>query len=357
MREAIYRTLLKKESLVRLYEKMNDDHVFNGAAALAYYSLFSMFPAMIFMLTLVPYLPIENLHQAIMDFLAQVMPTQVSKQIEGIIAEITLNKRSGLLSIGAVLTLWSASSGVYALMEQLDMTYEVKEQRPFWKARGTAILLTLLLSVMVIIAFALIVLGGLLQTYLKTHMGESDLTLFFFSAFRWLVIFTLLMLSFAVTYYFGPDVEQKFKFITPGAAIGVFVLIAATLLFRTYVENFGDYAATYGSLGAVIVLMLLLYIGGLVVLVGSSINALIEHRTPDGKNLGEKEAPVAARPVAPTPPPQEDRARPYVPLPAQNQQTLAEPKSGSWLNLALGVAALGVSIFWPNRDGKAPRGI
>lgn len=288
MLREIYSTFTKKDQLVRLYEKINDDHVFNGAAALAYYSLFSLFPAMIFLLTVIPYLPIDNLHQAIMEFLAQVMPTQVSKQVEGIIAEITLNKRSGLLSFGAILTLWAASSGVYALMEQLDMTYEVKEQRPFWKARGTAIALTILLGVMVVLAFALIVLGGVLQRYLAEYLGQSELMLFAFSAFRWLIILALLLLSFAVTYYFGPDVEQKFKFITPGAIVGVVVLVASSLLFRFYVENFGDYAATYGSLGAVIVLMLWLYIGGLVVLIGSSLNAMIEHKSPDGKKLGEK---------------------------------------------------------------------
>jgi membrane protein len=284
----LYRTFTRKDQLIRFYNKINDDHVFNGAAALAYYSLFSFFPGMIFLLTIVPYLPIDNLHQAIMEFLAQVMPSQVTKQLEGIIAEITLNKRSGLLSIGAILTLWSASSGMYALMEQLDMTYEVKEQRPFWKARGLAILLTMLLGVMVLVSFALIVLGGVVQTYLANYLGQSDAMLVLFQVFRWVIIFTLLTLSFAVTYYFGPDVEQRFKFITPGALFGVVVLVGATLLFRFYVENFGDYAATYGSLGAVIVLMLLLYIGGLVVLVGSSINAMIEHKSPDGKNLGEK---------------------------------------------------------------------
>jgi membrane protein len=288
----LYRTFTRKDQLLKLYNKINDDHVFNGAAALAFYSLFSFFPAMIFLLTVIPYLPINNLHQAIMEFLAQVMPSQVTKQLEGIIAEITLNKRSGLLSIGAILTLWSASSGVYALMEQLDMTYEVKEQRPFWKARGIAILLTMLLGVMVLVSFALIVLGGVLQNYLANYLGETDVMVRVFQVFRWVVILALMMLSFAVAYYFGPDVKQKFKFITPGATFGVVVLIGATLIFRYYVENFGNYAATYGSLGAVIVLMLLLYIGGLVILVGSSINAMIEDKSPDGKNLGEKELPV-----------------------------------------------------------------
>ena len=303
MKLAVYRTLFRKASLIRLYDKINDDNVFNGAATLAYYSLFSLFPALIFLLSVLPYLPIHNLHQAIMEFMGQVLPSQVAKQIEGVVAEVTLNKHTGLLSVGAVLAIWGASSGVYALMQQLDVTYEVKERRPFWKARGQAMLLTLGLGLMLVGAFALIVLGGVVQEYLAVYLGASEALLFTFAAFRWVVIFFLLLLSFAVTYYFGPDVEQDFKFVTPGALIGVAVLILATLGFRFYVENFGDYAATYGSLGAVIVLMLFLYIGGLVVLMGSSINAMIEHKSPEGKNLGETELPDHARAVQPMPPP------------------------------------------------------
>ncbi len=346
METAVYRTLFKKESLVKLWGKINDDNVFNGAAALAYYSLFSLFPAMIFLLSLLPYLPIENLHQAIMEFLAQILPSQVTKQVEGVIAEVTLNKRTGLLSIGALLTLWAASSGVYALMEQLDMTYHVKEQRPFWKARGLAMILTISLAVLVIVSFALIVLGGVVQGWLANYFGENQLILFAFAAFRWIVIFTLMLLSFAITYYFGPDVEQKFKFITPGAVIGVLVLIAAALTFRFYVENFGDYAATYGSLGAVIVLMLLLYIGGLVVLTGSSINAMIEHQSAEGKNLGEKDEPQGPRPKKPMPPPKNGRKAPAqsggYPEPA-TFRTRQEGQGSSVFGLLLGVLALGLA--------------
>ena len=325
MQTAIYKTLFTKSSLMRLYEKINDDNVFNGAATLAYYSLFSLFPAMIFLLSLLPYLPIHNLHEAIMDFIAQIVPHDVMKQIEGVVAEVTLNKHTGLLSFGAVLTLWAASSGVYALMQQLDMTYEVKERRPFWKARGQSILLTILLSVMVIISFALIVLGGVVQTWLSAHFGYGEVLLVLFAGFRWLVILALMLLSFAIAYYFGPDVEQNFKFVTPGAVIGVVVLVLTTLGFRVYVENFGNYAATYGSLGAVIVLMLLLYIAGLVILTGSSINAMIEHKSPDGKKLGETKMPEQSRPKGALPPPKDERRDPYLPATATVNRGVGAP--------------------------------
>ena len=310
MQLAIIKTLLNKKSLWRLYSKLDDDNVFNGAATLAYYSLFSLFPAMIFLLSILPYLPVHNLHQAIMEFISQVWPSQVTEQLEGVIAQVTQNKHTGLLSFGAILTIWSASSGMYALMQQLDATYEVRERRPFWRARGLAILLMLGLSVVVIISFALIVVGGTVQTYLSDYLGMSAMLVVVFQIFRWVVILTLLLLSFSLTYYFGPDVEQRFKFVTPGAVIGVAVLVTATLVFRFYVEKFGNYAATYGSLGAVISLMLWLYIAGLVVLSGSSINALIEHKSPEGKNLGEVVMPDGERPLVPVPPSIEERLHP-----------------------------------------------
>jgi membrane protein len=270
-----------------LYNETSEDNLFNGAAALAYYFFFALFPAMIFLLSLLPYLPIQNLHQAVMDFMQQVLPGDAAKAIEGVVAEVTLNTHNGLLSVGALLTIWAASSGVYAVMQQLNTTYDVRETRPFWKVRGIAVLLTIFMAVMIVGAFALIVFGGVLQNWLGNSLGLGDAILVFFAVLRWVIIATLLLGGFAIMYYFGPDVEQKFTFITPGALLGVIVLTATTLGFRYYVENFGNYAATYGSIGAVIILMLWLYISGTVILLGSEINALIEHYSPEGKNKGE----------------------------------------------------------------------
>ena len=180
-------------------------------------------------------------------------------------------------------------------MQQLNITYDVKETRPFWKARGTAVLLTLLFAVLVAGAFALIVLGGVIQNWLGDAFGLGDGVLFFFAALRWVIIGALFMLGFALIYYFGPDVEQKFKFISPGAIIGTVVLAVASLAFRFYVDNFGNYSASYGSLGAVIILMLWLYIAGLVLLLGSEINSLAEHYAPEGKQKGEKRQPENSR--------------------------------------------------------------
>jgi membrane protein len=272
-----------------LYQQISDDNVFNGAAALGYYLTLSIFPAMIFLMAVIPYLPIENIDQAIMDLLREFLPGQASEMFEGVVREVTGNRSGGLLSIGFVLALWTASTGMYAIMQQLNITYRVKEARSFVKGRLVALGLTLLFGVLVVGALSLIVLGGVIQDWLGASFGiRSQEVLWGFAALRYVIIIVALLLAFALTYYLAPNVKQKFTFITAGSVVGTITLIVASLGFAVYTANFADYSATYGSIGAVIVLMFWLYIAGLVILFGSEINVLIETYTPGGKDRGEK---------------------------------------------------------------------
>ena len=165
---------------------------------------------------------------------------------------------------------------MYAIMRHLNVAYDVDESRSFWKARLVAIGLSVLFAVLVIGGFSLIVLGGQIQDWLGSRFGFSEALLTFFVVFRWVIIALGLLFAFALIYYIAPNVEQRFRFITFGSVIGAVLLILASLGFAWYAQNFGNYDATYGSIGAVIVLMLWLYIAGLVILVGSVINVLIE---------------------------------------------------------------------------------
>ncbi|MEW5744798.1 MAG: YihY/virulence factor BrkB family protein [Nitrospirota bacterium] len=277
-----------QQFLLQLKQEISDDNVFNGAAALGFYLTLALFPAMILLLTLIPYLPIRNVDKAIMDLLGQALPQEAFGMVSGVVNEVTSERRGGLLSFGILATLWAASSGMYAIMQQLNITYDVKEGRSFIRARATALMLSLLFALLVIGAFSLVVLGGVIQEWIGSRFGFSDALLTFFAMFRWIVIVVALLLGFAIIYRYGPNVEQKFVFITPGSVLGVTLLIIASLVFAVYTRNFADYSATYGSIGAVIILMLWLYIAGLVILIGSEINALLEHYSPKGKRKGEK---------------------------------------------------------------------
>lgn len=280
-----------------LMKEIGRNNIFIGAAALAHYLMLSIFPAMIFLLSLLPYLPTPGLYQEIMGILDQALPGDTAKMFTGTVAEIVGEKRQGLLSIGALLTIWAASNGMYATMQELNMTYGVPESRSFLRVRGTAVLLTIGFGFLVIGSFVLIMIGEWAQTWLATTFEWSAPLLGAFNFARWSIVLMALVLALAITYYFGPDVKQRFRFITPGSALGTLLIIVTSLGFKIYVENFGDYNATYGSLGAVIVLMVWLNLLGMIVLLGSEINALIEGYNPAGKDKGEKVPDGDSRPL------------------------------------------------------------
>jgi membrane protein len=277
-----------KQFLRDLNQEISDDNVYNGAAALGFYLTLAIFPAIILLMSIIPYLPIDRVDEAIMDLLGQALPDEAYDMVAGVVAEVTSERRGGLLSFGLLGTLWAASTGMYAIMQQLNVTYDVKEGRSFLRARATALVLSLLFGLLVLGAFSLIVLGGVIEDWMGTRLGFSDALITFFAVFRWVVIVLALLLGFAMIYRYAPNVEQKFKFITAGSVFGVVLLIVVSLGFAIYTSNFADYSATYGSIGAVIILMLWLYIAGLVILVGSEINALLEHYSAKGKRKGEK---------------------------------------------------------------------
>jgi len=249
--------------------------------------MLAIFPAMIFVLAVIPYLPIANVDQAIMDLLRQALPASAAEMFTGVVQEVALEQRGGLLSFGLLAALWATSTGMYAIMQQLNITYGVKEERGFLQARLVAIALSLLFVVLVLGALSLIVLGGQIQEWLGSRFDIGDAPLAFFTVFRWVIILTALLLAFSLIYYLAPNVKQRFKFITTGSVVGVVALLIASLAFAWYTQSIGDYAATYGSVGAVIVLMMWLFIAGLAILFGSEINVLIERRSGSKQNAGQ----------------------------------------------------------------------
>lgn len=276
-----------RQFLRDLYGELNDDNVYSGAAALGFYLTLAIFPALILLMTAIPYLPIEDVDRAIMDLLGQALPAEAYQLVDQVVTQVTEQRRGGLLSFSLLATLWAASSGMYAVMRQLNITYSVKEARSFIRGRATAIGLSLLFGVLVLGAFTLIVLGGVVEDWL----GFGGIVTALFAAFRWVVIVLALLLALAMIYYFGPNVRQRWKFVTPGSMFATVALIAASLAFAVYTRHFANYDATYGSIGAVIILMLWLYIAGLVILIGAEIDAIVKH----GKRKCRNQAGAASR--------------------------------------------------------------
>jgi len=263
-----------------LWQKIQGDHVLNGAAALAYFLTLAIFPAAIFLLSLLPYLSIPHLRQAIVDLLNQVLPQQSASLLRDTIRDVVSERKGGLLTFGLIFSLWSASAGIDAVIEQVNLAFDAQERRPFWKLRGIAILLMLTFVLLVIGSLSLVIFGGVVQSWLASMIGWSRPLLIFFAAVRWTIIGISLLLGLALIYRFGPDVRVKFRFISPGNVVGAILIALASIAFRLYVLRFGNYSATYGSLGAMIILMLWLYLTGIALLVGSEINAILRLDKP-----------------------------------------------------------------------------
>lgn len=203
-----------------------DDNVVDGAAVLAFFFLLAVFPAALFVLSLLPSLKIPHLQQALVDLLRQILPEQSADLFEVTVRYVASEGKKGLLTFGLVFSLWSASSGVYAVMEQLNVVFGIKnDRRPFWKARGTAILLMLFYVLLGIASLSLVIFGGGIQSWLASLIGWSGSLRIFFAGLRWIILAAALLLALAVAYRFGPCVNTRFRFISPGN-VAAAILIA-----------------------------------------------------------------------------------------------------------------------------------
>ncbi|MGZ4787281.1 MAG: YihY/virulence factor BrkB family protein [Terriglobales bacterium] len=287
----------------RVWTSMDAEHddTFGRAAQLAFWFFLAVFPGLVFFVTLLGLIAGKNpaLQNALFSYIAQAMPPSAWQLMQHTLTEITKSAGGWKLVLGLLGALWSASSGVSSLITVLNFAYHVKERRSYIKTRLViAPLLTVALAALMLAALGIVLFGGMSANWAGQH-GLGDTAVIAWKILQWPIALFFVVLSFAVLYYWGPDVEdQKWYWITPGSLIGVGLWIAVSLGFRVYLYFFNSYTSTYGSLGAVIVLMMWFYISSLALLVGAEINteieqAAAEHGRADAKLKGEKEAPAA----------------------------------------------------------------
>ena len=281
----------------KLFRRYNDNAVSDRAALISYYFLFAIFPFVFFLVTLTAYLPFLPSTETLLTRAGPFVPAAASDLVKSHLDDLLHQQRPHLLTIGLAVAVWSASRGVDALRSALNLSYDVKETRPFWKAQGMALLITLLTSVLMLVSVTGFALGSDLGLWLSAKVHLQAEWAFTWTWLRWPVVAVLLMTVNALLYYFLPDVEQEFRFITPGSVVGVILWLLATWGFTQYVQHFGKYNVTYGSIGGVIVLMTWLWLSGLIFVVGGEINALLEHESAEGKAKGAR-APGEAPPPA-----------------------------------------------------------
>lgn len=277
-----------KEIVARTGREMLADDCLNLAAQLAYYFFLALFPALLFLVAIISFMPVSGLLDAITGTLARVAPSEVITIIQNQVLKIAHEKNGGLLTLGMLGAIWSTSSGVTAIIDTLNKAYDIQEGRPWWKVKLLALGLTIALAAFIVVSFGLIIAGPTLAEKVAVwfHMGPAfALT---WKILQWPVVFLLVTLAMALIYYFAPDADQEWIWITPGSVIATGLWLVISLAFKFYVTQFGSYNATYGAIGGVIVLMLWFYMSALSVLAGAELNAEIEHASPYGKDPGEK---------------------------------------------------------------------
>lgn len=282
--------------LKRVYHEIVDDEVLTRSAALAYYFVSALFPMIFFLMAMLGlFSQSHDLQSSLLNYTARFMPADAYRLVQKTLQEIT-NSSTGLkLAFGLVLAVWSGAGGVVSIMDALNRCYHVKDSRPFWKQRLVALALTVAIAALTIMALTIVLYGGDIANFVGRHVGLSTVTVMAWRILQWPIALLFVVISFALLYYWGPDAKQQWQWITPGSLVGVLTWIGASLLFRVYLHFFNSYSKTYGSLGAVIVLLLWLYISGLAIMVGGEINSEIENAAakrghPEAKAQGEKAA-------------------------------------------------------------------
>ncbi len=244
------------------------------AAALAYRILFSLFPFLIFLTTLLAFLGIPEFFDWMRERAAYVLPGPAMEQVNTVLDELE-RPQGGLMSLAIALTVWSASTAVMGTMNALNVAYGVTERRPLWKRVPVSILYTLALAVMLITAAVMMATGPSLLTALAHYVGLDTLFMTVWTWLRWPLAACVMLLAVAIVYYAAPNLKQRFHLMTYGAVVAVSSWIMATLAFGYYVQHFASYSKSYGSVGAVIVLLFYFFLSAAALLLGAEVNAVI----------------------------------------------------------------------------------
>lgn len=262
----------------RLWRESRKDELLGRAAQLSYYVLLALFPALIVLTAAMGLLSVQRYMPELMSYLHNVLPQDALSMVERFLQQVAEGSGANILSLGGLGALWASSSGVTAIMEALNVVYDVQEDsRPFWRVRLTAIFLTIGLAGFVILSLTLVLYGESLGFWIADLIGLGQAFTWAWAMLRWPVIVGLMLFVVGVVYYVCPDIEQDWRWVSPGSVFAVTMWIVVSLGFKAYVDNFGDYNKVYGSIAGVVVLMLWLYWSGLVLLLGGEINAEIEH--------------------------------------------------------------------------------
>jgi membrane protein len=244
-----------------------------SAAQIAYYLLFATFPFLFTLASLLAFLPIPDLVERMLSLLRMVAPPAAVDLMQESVRRLVTRQHSGLFSLGVMVTLWAAANAAESIMQGLNRVHGLRETRPVWYTRGIALLLAVGVSVFAVLGLLALWFGSQVSRWWAARGGLGPLPVQAWDVARWPLVAILLIVAIDQLYFIGPAVPQRWRWVTPGAVVAVLGWIAASLGFSLYVRNFGAYNATYGSIGAVIILLTWMYLAAFFILLGAEVNA------------------------------------------------------------------------------------
>jgi membrane protein len=274
--------------LKRTGKEAMDDDVLNLAAQQAYYFFFALFPALLFALAIASFFPLQSLIDEVVSMLQRVAPGEVITIVTDQMKKLAEQNSGGLLTFGFLLTIWSSSGAMVSIITTLNAAYDITESRPWWKTRLVAVGLTIGIAVFILASMFLIVAGPSVAEHLANTMHLGAAFKWTWWVLQWPVVFVLIATAIGLVYYFAPDAEQDWVWITPGSVLAAMLWILVSLALKIYYQLVPNANATYGTIGGVMVLMLWFYSSGIALLMGAELNAEIEHASPYGKDPGER---------------------------------------------------------------------
>ena len=270
------------DALVRTYEDVDRNHTFQMAAALSYYFVLSVFPALVLFSAVVAYLPVPDLFNQAMNLVGQFLPPDSMGLVRRILSDVITPNKATFLSFGILGTVWAASGGFSAAIEALDIAYDVEDDRPFWKTRPLAVVLAFMTEALVLVALSAMIAGPKFGEWLANQVHLASFFVLLWPYVDWSIAIGFTLLAVEALYFMAPNVKQRFWATLPGAIVAVGCWIAFSYLLGLYFRHFANFNKTYGTLGAAVALMVWLYWTAFAMLVGAELNAELAKVSSEG---------------------------------------------------------------------------
>lgn len=260
------------------FQEIQKDSLVNKASSLAYNFMMALFPSIIFLFTLIPYIPINNFQNQLMALIALLLPENAYLAFESTLEDIVKNQNGKLLSIGFILALFFATNGINTLMQAFNKSSLIVETRTWLKQRYVALNLTLLTAFSIILGVSVMVIGEFIINFVRNelHLSDGVFWIYLIMISRWLIIIIVYFVTTSLLYRYGPANSKKWKFFSAGSWFATILAVLTSLAFSFYINNFGAYNKLYGSIGTLLVVMIWLYLNSLILLIGFELNASLD---------------------------------------------------------------------------------